>query len=95
MSALVSLASDINREHQFAFGKAREALEHARRAGELLIQAKAGVPHGEWLPWLAANVVACMGGGYFQSYAMPPGFSCGGRDGGPVVCGRPQGLHQT
>ncbi len=56
MSALVSLAADINREHHAAFCKAREALEHARRAGELLIEAKATVRHGEWLPWLSANV---------------------------------------
>ncbi len=31
-----ALAAQINAEHERAFGKAREALEHARRAGELL-----------------------------------------------------------
>ena len=50
------LAAEINAEHERAFGKAREALGHARRAGELLLQAKTAVEHGEWLPWLAANV---------------------------------------
>ncbi len=49
------LAAQINTEHQAAFSKAREALEHARRAGELLLQAKADVGHGAWLPWIEAN----------------------------------------
>lgn len=49
------LSAEINTEHQLAYGKAREALEHARRAGELLIQAKAGLPHGSFGPWLALN----------------------------------------
>lgn len=56
-SAQVSpaIADEINAEHERAYGKAREALEHARRAGELLLQAKAGMQHGEWLPWLTAH----------------------------------------
>ena len=52
---ITALAADINAEHERAFGKATEALEHARRAGELLLQAKAAVGHGEWLPWVEAN----------------------------------------
>lgn len=56
LPAVADLAVQINTEHERAFGKAREALEHARRAGELLLQAKAAVDHGQWLPWLAANV---------------------------------------
>lgn len=50
------LAAQINEQHRLAYGKAQEALEHARAAGELLIKAKDGMKHGEWLPWLAANV---------------------------------------
>jgi Protein of unknown function (DUF3102) len=50
-----ALAAEINAEHEAAFGKAREAIEHARRAGELLLEAKAAVGHGKWLPWLKAN----------------------------------------
>ncbi len=50
-----SVADEINAEHEAAFGKAREALEHARRAGELLLLAKAELEHGAWLPWLGAN----------------------------------------
>jgi hypothetical protein len=54
---LSALAANINREH-VAVGEAIAAgLEHARRAGELLAQAKTLVGHGEWLPWLNNNFV--------------------------------------
>jgi hypothetical protein len=54
--ALGDLAAEICVEHERAYGKAREALEHARRAGELLLEAKARAGHGGWLGWLQANV---------------------------------------
>jgi hypothetical protein len=50
---LVSLAERINAEHAAAVGCANKAIEHARQCGELLIETKAQVGHGEWLPWLA------------------------------------------
>lgn len=50
--ALTSIATDINREHDLAKRAAGEALEHARRCGELLAQAKAGIGHGNWAGWL-------------------------------------------
>src|SRR5688572_24644980 len=50
-----SLAERINAEHELAAGKAREAIEHARRAGEYLQQAKAAVGHGNWMSWLSTN----------------------------------------
>jgi hypothetical protein len=53
---LAHLAERINAEHQHALTAARTALEHARRAGELLAEAKAACGHGRWLPWLEANV---------------------------------------
>ncbi|MBI4693428.1 MAG: DUF3102 domain-containing protein [Gammaproteobacteria bacterium] len=56
MSTLVAIAHDINREHRAAHACASKAVEHARRAGELLLEAKANIVHGEWLPWLAAHV---------------------------------------
>ena len=56
---LATLASEINLEHRLAFGKAREALEHARRAGELLLKAKAEQGYSAFLPWLKANVECC------------------------------------
>jgi hypothetical protein len=53
--ALAELAGQINAEHQQAESALRTGLEHARRAGELLLQAKQQCRHGEWLPWLEAN----------------------------------------
>ena len=53
--ALVALAADIRREVQAAEADFQSAVAHAIRAGELLIEAKAQVRHGEWMPWLEAN----------------------------------------
>jgi hypothetical protein len=50
------IAAEIRAEHERAYGKAREALEHARRAGELLIEAKRKLAHGAWAGWLRDNV---------------------------------------
>ena len=49
---LTGLAAEINNEHSaFVSG-----LAHAVKAGELLLQAKAIVAHGDWASWLADNV---------------------------------------
>jgi hypothetical protein len=48
-----TLATEINAEHAAALSAVRSGLEHARRAGALLIEAKAALEHGAWLPWLA------------------------------------------
>jgi hypothetical protein len=53
--SLDQLAERIGVEHKAAYGAAREALEHARMAGQLLTEAKQLVPHGQWLPWLKEN----------------------------------------
>ena len=53
--SLEALAPAIVREHEAAVTAVRSGLEHARRAGDLLLDAKRQVPHGEWLPWLAAH----------------------------------------
>ena len=50
------IATRINEEHSRAFSKAQGALSHARNAGELLIEAKSLLKHGEWGNWLAENV---------------------------------------
>ena len=50
------IATRINEEHSRAYVKARDALSHARAAGELLIEAKSLLKHGEWGNWLAENV---------------------------------------
>lgn len=50
------IAGQINEAYRLAQEHAHTAVEHARRAGELLLQAKELVAHGDWLPWLSANV---------------------------------------
>ena len=52
---LNTLATHINEEHRRCEEAFRSTLEHALRAGELLIEAKDGVPHGSWEAWLADN----------------------------------------
>jgi len=56
MNELVSLAAEINKEHNLAEQMAKTAIEHALKAGELLIQTKSQCSHGEWLPWLDGNL---------------------------------------
>ncbi len=58
MSTIIvaDLAPAIRAEHEAAQTSARQAVAHAIRAGELLLQAKAALPHGEFGPWLTANV---------------------------------------
>ena len=53
---LPDLAEQINAAHDAAEAASRSGLLHAKSAGELLLQAKAQCRHGEWLPWLEANV---------------------------------------
>jgi len=55
---LPTLAAEIVREHEAATSAARSALGHARRAGELLIEARRQVGHGGWTAWLAENFPA-------------------------------------
>ncbi len=54
-AALLRLASDICAEHAAVGDAAQSALHHARRAGELLTEAKEALAHGAWLPWLAEH----------------------------------------
>jgi hypothetical protein len=51
-----SLAGLANQEHALALRDRDSAIQHALNAGAYLNAAKAQVAHGEWLPWLAANV---------------------------------------
>ncbi len=52
---LPALASRIYAEHNTALAAATCATEHAIKCGALLIEAKAGLEHGRWLPWIQAN----------------------------------------
>jgi hypothetical protein len=52
---LNTLTKRINEEHRRCEAAFRSGVEHALRAGELLIEAKESVPHGSWGAWLADN----------------------------------------
>lgn len=53
--ALHTLAEQINEAHREGNTAMGNALEHYHRAGVLLNEVKAGLPHGAWLPWLEEN----------------------------------------
>jgi Protein of unknown function (DUF3102) len=55
LERLDTLAERINEEHRKVEAAMGRALQHARRAGKLLVEAKERTYHGEWLPWLKAN----------------------------------------
>ena len=52
----VPTVEQINLEHRLAFNKAGEALQHATNCGLMLLQVKASLSHGEWLPWLNGEI---------------------------------------
>lgn len=49
---MVDLSEQINAEHAACAAAASTAIEHAWKAGALLLEAKHQAGHGEWLPWL-------------------------------------------
>ncbi|MCC7421734.1 MAG: DUF3102 domain-containing protein [Planctomycetaceae bacterium] len=53
--SLSNLANAANEAHRLAKEHANTTVEYARRAGEILKQAKEQVNHGLWLPWLDQN----------------------------------------
>ena len=52
---LADLAIQINSEHRQAEEALNTSLQHALRAGQLLLEAKGLCSHGTWLPWLKEN----------------------------------------
>ncbi len=56
-AVLGSLAKQINIAHKQARQAAKASLERAIEAGQYLIEAKECVGHGDWLAWLADNVL--------------------------------------
>src|SRR5207244_1073209 len=54
-SLLSKLAEEITNEHEAAEVGLRDSVLHARRAGELLIQVKEQLQHGEFMAWVEAN----------------------------------------
>jgi Protein of unknown function (DUF3102) len=54
-NSLADLAHRINAEHEATLAAVKTGLEHAIAAGQLLLEAQAQIPHGQWLPWIRAN----------------------------------------
>jgi hypothetical protein len=55
-NSLADLAHRIKAEHTAVADALKDSVRHAIAAGEeLLVEAKAQVPHGGWLPWLKDN----------------------------------------
>jgi N6-adenosine-specific RNA methylase IME4 len=52
---LVDIAARIKIEHQAVAASLKQSVHHAIAAGELLLEAKEQIPHGEWLPWLSEH----------------------------------------
>jgi hypothetical protein len=55
-NSLADLGGRINEAHCLAMRHAGEAVAHAIACGQMLLEAKAKVPHGQWLPWLRNNI---------------------------------------
>jgi len=51
-NSLVDLAARIRSHHDATKAALKTGIDHAMAAGDLLIEAKAQIPHGIWLPWL-------------------------------------------
>jgi hypothetical protein len=51
-NSLTDLAVRIRQEHEASAGAIERGAQHAMNAGDLLIEAKAQLKHGQWLPWL-------------------------------------------
>jgi hypothetical protein len=50
-NSLTDLAARIRLEHEATIAALKSSVEHAMAAGDLLIEAKKLVPHGQWLSW--------------------------------------------
>ena len=76
---LPALASEINAAALSAGSAAKDAVQHALRAGRLLIEAKDQLPHGQWEPWLAEHcqVSPRMARAYMRLAKMLPSLENG------------------
>jgi hypothetical protein len=55
-NSLADLAARIKVEHTAVSDSLKASVRHGIAAGELLIEAKAQLKHGQWLPWLRDHV---------------------------------------
>jgi hypothetical protein len=51
-NSLADLAARIKAEHEATAAALKSGVEHAMAAGDLLVEARAQLKHGQWLPWL-------------------------------------------
>jgi hypothetical protein len=56
-NSLTDLAARIRIEHEATAAALQRRVMHAMAAGDLLIEAKAQLKHGQWLHWLAKHCV--------------------------------------
>ena len=54
-SELTAISTQINSAHRECLSAMRSSIDHAIKAGDLLVQAKALVNHGDWLNWVSDN----------------------------------------
>jgi hypothetical protein len=53
--SLLDLGAQVKAQHEASVAASKRLVEHAMVAGDLLIEAKAQLKHGEWLPWLTEH----------------------------------------
>jgi hypothetical protein len=49
---LAALRDNLRDTHAAVKAAIKDSLRHAMAAGDILVEAKGGLKHGEWLPWL-------------------------------------------
>jgi hypothetical protein len=52
---LTDLAARIRAEHEATSAALKSGVRHAMAAGDLLLEARQQVPHGQWLAWIKEN----------------------------------------
>src|SRR5262249_16307953 len=51
-NSLTDLAASIKSEHEAVSTRVSDSVRHGIGGGELLVEAKTQLKHGQWLPWL-------------------------------------------
>ena len=55
INLMAAKADEINRFHALAYGKAEEAIDFAKKAGELLLEVKKSLQHGQFQSWIETH----------------------------------------